>query len=207
MSAGAVTWLVNPADDDEAAELHFGQVFEREPKMEMTKVDKPKAPAAGKGRRNGGAFEFLVSLLLPFALGGGLGVLDGLNPRWWARLSFATRAFILVGVALAAKNRGRPEVYGGAMALAGRYLALWVTRKVQSSATGAAAQQPADAGAFPLPTDEQMNLELEAAAQAMAAERERRGLAAPSAADMGAIPRSSEARRAFKEVLVAAQAA
>lgn len=211
-AAGAVTWLVNPAEDDEAAELAFGRAFDREEDdVEMTPAKPSRTPGGTRTRKNDGGFEFFIKLLLPIAIGGGLGVLDGLNPRWWARLGFPARAFVLTGVAVVARKRGQLEVYGGATALAARYLALWAARKArvgsvdapkteEQQGQGGGATQEQAVGALGPSVDQ----ELAAAARAMKADNQAMRAMPPPAADVGAIP-MQQVRRGYNDMLIAAQ--
>lgn len=130
--AGAVTWLVNPVEDEDgAAELAFGRVFEREEDDVEMSLAKTGGNRGGRPRKNPAGLGVIVSFLLPLATGGGLGLLDGMNPRWWARIGYPARAFVLVALSVVAQKRNMPLVQGAALALAARYVALWGGQKLR----------------------------------------------------------------------------
>lgn len=73
-----------------------------------------------RGRRN--PIPGIIGLLMPFVAGFGLGALDGAGPNWWRGLSGKAKALVLVALAVVARRKKHLELYGAAMALAGRCL-------------------------------------------------------------------------------------
>lgn len=136
--AGLTTTLVNPSEPA-AAELEFGRFWQEEEAMEGAK-DIFGARKTGGGGGNGGgrggtrknaSLAAIANLVAPFALGGMLGVLEALQPKWWRRVDPYTRAVVLAALAEVARRRNLQAVYGSCAALGSKYAAMHATRQIR----------------------------------------------------------------------------